>query len=94
MSSLSPPIGCTGNAGRNTSVPLRFATVHLRISRQFHFDKRWKVEFIANAFNLFNRFNAADVSPLCDPLKPAVCCAGELTASLDPRQFPFALKVN
>jgi hypothetical protein len=80
--------------GGNTFVPLRFATVDLRISRQFCFDARWKVEFIANACNLFNRFNPAGVSPLCDPLKPAACCAGELTASLDPRQFRFALEVN
>jgi hypothetical protein len=43
-------------------------------------------------FNLFNRFNVADVSPLCNPLSG--CRAGEPTAALDPRQFQFALKVN
>ena len=94
MSSLPPPIGGTGKLGRSTFVPLRSASVDLRIARQFHFNERWNVDFIANAFKLFKRFNAADVSPLCDPLEPAACRAGEPTAWLDPRQLRFALKVN
>jgi hypothetical protein len=45
-------------------------------------------------FNVINRFNVGDVSPLCNPLDPATCRAGEPTASLDPRQFQFALKLS
>jgi hypothetical protein len=93
-SSISPPLGCSGNLGRNTFVRPNFASVDLRVSRKFHFSERWNLEFIADAFNLFNRFNVADVSPLCNPLDPATCRAGEPTASLDPRQFQFALKIN
>ncbi|MBZ5543679.1 MAG: TonB-dependent receptor [Acidobacteriia bacterium] len=92
--SISPPFGCTGSLGRNTFVRPGFASVDLRVSRKFFFSERLNLEFIADAFNLFNRFNVADVNPLCDPLDPSTCRAGEPTASLDPRQFQFALKIN
>ena len=92
--SIAPPFGCTGNLGRNTFIRPGFASVDLRISRKFPITERWNVEFIADGFNLFNRFNVADVNPLCNPLDPSTCRAGEPTASLDPRQFQFALKVN
>ena len=65
----------------------------LRVSRRFYFGERLKMDILADAFNLFNRFNVADVSPLCNPLDAASCRAGEPTASMDPRQFQFALKV-
>jgi hypothetical protein len=53
-----------------------------------------KLDVIADVFNLFNRFNVGDVSPLCNPTDPAGCNAGQPTAALDPRQFQFALKVS
>ncbi|MGA2631035.1 MAG: TonB-dependent receptor [Terriglobia bacterium] len=92
--SISPPYGCTGNLGRNSFVRPGYASVDLRISRKFHVSERWNVEFIADGFNLFNRFTVADVNPLCNPLDPSTCRAGEPTAALDPRQFQFALKIN
>jgi len=49
---------------------------------------------IADVFNLANKNNVADVSPLCNPIDPAGCTAGQPTASLDPRQFQFGLKIN
>jgi hypothetical protein len=64
----------------------------LRVSRRFSFSDRWSLDVIADAFNLFNRFNVGDVNPLCNPL--STCNAGEPTAALDPRQFQFALKIN
>ncbi len=91
---ISPPFGCTGSLGRNTFTRPKFAQVDLRVSRKFYFSERWDPEFMADAFNLFNRFNVADVSPLSNPLDPATCRAGEPTAALDPRQFQFALKIN
>lgn len=91
---LAPPVGCTGNLGRNTFVRPWFTETDLRISRKFYPSERWNVEFIADAFNLFNRFNAGDVNPLCDPTNPSACLAGKPTAALDPRQFQFALKIN
>lgn len=91
---LSPPAGCTGNLGRNTFIRPWFTQTDLRISRKLYPSERWNVEFIADGFNLFNRFNVGDVNPLCDPTNPAACLAGQPTAALDPRQFQFALKIN
>jgi outer membrane receptor protein involved in Fe transport len=92
--SISPPFGCTGNLGRNTFARPSYFTVDLRVSRKIWFTEKWNLEVIADMFNLLNRFNVADVSPLCNPLDPATCRAGEPTAVLDPRQFQFALKIN
>ena len=92
--SISPPVGCTGNLGRNTFTRPGFFTFDLRVARKIHFGERWNLELIADMFNLFNRFNVGDVSPLCNPLDPANCRAGEPTAALDVRQFQFAVKIN
>ncbi len=92
--SLSPPFGCTGNLGRNTFTRPGFAQVDLRVSRKIELTEWRNLDLIMDAFNLFNRFNVGDVNPLCNPLDPATCRAGEPTAALDPRQFQFALKLN
>lgn len=91
---LSPPIGCTGNLGRNSFIRPGFAQVDLRIDRKFYPSERWNLEFIADGFNLLNRFNVGDVNPLCDPTTASACRPGEPTAALDPRQFQLALKIN
>ena len=92
--SIAPPAGCTGNLGRNTFIRPWFTETDLRVSRKFYPNERWNIDFIADAFNLFNRFNVGDVNPLCDPTNPSGCRAGEPTAALDPRQFQVALKIN
>lgn len=86
--------GCTGNMGRNFFKRPGFVALDLRISRKFNFTERVNLDFIVDMFNLFNRFNVGDVSPLCNPIDPSSCRAGEATAALDPRQFQFALKIN
>jgi Carboxypeptidase regulatory-like domain/TonB dependent receptor-like, beta-barrel len=92
--SLSPPGGCTGNLGRNAFIRPWFTQTDLRISRKFYPSEKWNLEFIADGFNMFNRFNVGDVNPLCDPTDPSACLAGQPTASLDPRQFQLALKIS
>jgi hypothetical protein len=88
------PRGCTGNLARNAFVRPGFFTFDLRLSRKIFFGERTNFEIIADAFNLFNRFNVADVNPLCDPTNASACQPGQPSAALDPRQFQFALKVN
>ena len=90
----SPPLGCTGNLGRNAFTREELIIFDLRISRRFWFTDRFNLEFITDVFKLFNRFNVADVNPLCNPVGNTSCTAGEPTAALDPRQFQFALKLN
>ncbi len=91
---VPPPFGCTGNLGRNSFTRPGYVSVDLRIARKFPIAERWNIEVIADMFNLFNRYNVADVSPLCNPLDPASCRAGEATATLDPRIFQFAIKIH
>ncbi len=94
IAGITPPAGCDGNLGRNRFVRPGFFQWDLRYSRRFPLGERVHLEFITDMFNLFNRFNVADVSPLCNPLDPAGCNAGQPSAALDPRQFQFALKLS
>jgi hypothetical protein len=87
-------LGCTGNLGRNTFYRPGFFSTDLRISRKFHFGEKWNLDVIADMFNVTNKFNVGDVSPLCNPIDPSTCRAGEPTAALDPRQFQFGIKIN
>jgi outer membrane receptor protein involved in Fe transport len=89
----SPPTGCVGNLGRNAFTRPGFFQIDLRISRKFAMGERLNLEVIADGFNMLNRFNVSDVSPLCDPTSGA-CNAGQPSAAHDPRTFQFALKLN
>ncbi|HEX8836505.1 MAG TPA: TonB-dependent receptor [Candidatus Acidoferrum sp.] len=89
-----PPAGCDGNLGRNRFVMPNFFQWDMRLSRRISLGERFKVDVIADAFNLFNRLNVAAVNQLCDPLAGATCSAGQPTASYDARQFQFALKLS
>jgi hypothetical protein len=89
---LTPPFGCTGNLGRNAFYRPGFQSWDLRISRKIYLGERVNLEAMADAFNLFNKFNVADVNPLCDPA--TTCAAGQPAAALDPRIIQFGLKIN
>jgi Carboxypeptidase regulatory-like domain/TonB dependent receptor len=90
---ITPPAGCIGNLGRNTFVTPGFFQFDLRLSRRFPLGERFKLDAIADAFNLTNRLNVAAVNQLCDPGSSSTCSAGQPTASYDARQFQFALKL-
>lgn len=49
-------------AGRNTGLGPNFWTVDLRLSRQFSFSDKGRVQIVAEAFNLLNRLNLASVN--------------------------------
>jgi hypothetical protein len=87
------PYGCTGNLGRNTFVRPLYFDLDLRFDRKFYLGETMNIEFIADAFNLLNRFNVLDVNLLCNPVG-ATCTAGQPSAAFDPRQFQFGLKFN
>ena len=86
--------GCNGNLGRNAFTSPNFFQMDLRLSRRIPLGERFKLDVIADAFNLFNRLNVAAVNQLCDPSAGSSCTAGQPTASYDARQFQFALKVS
>jgi hypothetical protein len=76
-----------GNLGRNSGTrPVTYFT-DMRLARRFHMTERWKLDVVADMFNLINRFNVADVNLLYQD-------AGRPTASFDARQCQFALKLS
>jgi len=91
---VSPPAGCNGSLGRNRFTSPNFFQVDMRLSRRIPLGERFKIDVIADAFNLLNRTNIAAVNQLCDPLAGSTCSAGQPTASYDARQFQFALKLS
>ncbi|MGC2474018.1 MAG: TonB-dependent receptor [Candidatus Sulfotelmatobacter sp.] len=76
-----------GNLGRNAGVTPWTAFGDMRFSKRIPFTERISADFIVDMFNIANKNNTAAVSPLFTN-------AGQATASYDPRQFQFAMKVN
>jgi hypothetical protein len=76
-----------GNLGRNAGVTPWTVFNDLRVAKRIYFGERFNMDLIADMFNIANRYNVAAVSPLFTN-------AGQATASYDPRQFQFALKLN
>ena len=68
--------------------------------RAFRFGERYRLDVIAEGFNLFNRFNEAAVSPDFRDVNAFAQRAGNgryysrPTAAYDQRQFQFGLKLN
>jgi hypothetical protein len=91
---VSPPAGCDGSLGRNRFTSPNFFQWDMRLSKRIPLGERFKLDLIADSFNLFNRTNIAAVNQVCDPTAGATCSAGQPTASYDARQFQFALKVS
>ena len=90
---ISPPAGCNGVLGRNRYTSPGFFEWDMRVSKRIPLGERFRLELIADAFNLFNRTNVAAVNQLCDPTAGSTCAAGQPTSAYDARQFQFALKL-
>jgi hypothetical protein len=90
----------TGNLGRNVGLTHSYQSLDLRVARTIPLGERFRLEVIAEGFNLFNRFNEAAASPRFEDVN----LVGERTsngryrsrstAAFDPRQFQFGLKLN
>ena len=90
----------SGSLGRNMGLTHRYSSVDLRVARLVPLGERFRLEIIAEGFNLFNRFNEAAASPFIDDVKLFNLRAdngryySRPTAAFDPRQFQFGLKLN
>ena len=74
-----------------------YASVDLRLSRAFKFGERYRIDIIAEGFNLFNKFNEASASPFYNDVNDFGKRNGgryysQPTAAFDPRQFQFGAK--
>jgi hypothetical protein len=76
-----------GSSGRNAYNKPTTVFTDMRIARKLNFTERVSLDAAVDIFNLINRFNVADVNPLYTN-------AGQPTATYDPRQFQFSLKLN
>lgn len=89
-----------GNLGRNMGLTRGFASVDLRIARAIRFGERFRIDLIAEGFNLFNRFNEGSASPFITDVNLTNQRAGNgrfrsrSTAAYDPRQFQFGAKFS
>jgi carboxypeptidase family protein len=90
----------TGDLARNMGLTHRYMSLDARLTRAIHFGERFRLDIIAEGFNLFNRFNEAAASPFIDNVNAFHQQAGngrfysQPTAAFDPRQFQFGLKLN
>ena len=90
----------TGDLGRNMGITHRFKSLDMRLTRVIRLGERLRLDVIAEGFNLFNRFNEAAASPFIDDVNAFRQRASNgryfsrSTASFDPRQFQFGLKLN
>lgn len=90
----------SGTLGRNMGITRKFMELDLRLTRTFRWNERVKLDVIAEGFNMFNRFNEASVTPFFDDVNAFGQRAGNgryysrATASFDPRQFQFGLKLS
>ena len=64
------------------------------IAKGVRFGERFRMDLIADMFNLFNHTNILAVNQLCDPSAGTTCQAGQPSAAYDARQFQFAVKMS
>jgi hypothetical protein len=90
----------TGSLGRSAGITHGYASLDLRITRAVRLGERFRLDVIAEGFNLFNRFNEAAASPLFTDVNAfnqrdsSGRYFSRPTSSFDPRQFQFGLKLN
>jgi hypothetical protein len=82
-----PSPGVAGNLGRNAFVGPRFASFNVRLQRNVTLTDFLSCQFIAEAFNLFNRTNVRTVNPNYQ-------LAGEPLSAFDPRQIQFGIRLR
>ncbi len=90
----------TGNLGRNMGITHNFFSVDLGITRAIRLGEKFRIDLIAQGFNLLNRFNEGSASPLFTDVNQFGQRAGNgrffsrPTAAFDPRQFQFGAKFS
>jgi len=91
-----PPAGTYGNAGRNILSSPGLATFDLSLFKTTPLSERWKLQFRAEFFNLFNRANFSFPSLIVLTTTGAPASAAGLISatSTDSRQIQFGLKLS
>ncbi len=83
--------------GRNAGTGFDFFNVNARLTRTFSFGENWKLEGIAEAFNLLNHVNGVTLNSTFGmgafPTNPASSFQ-QITAVSDPRTLQLALRLS
>jgi hypothetical protein len=79
--------------GRNTGKGFNFASLDLRVSRQIRLSERFRLDVIAEAFNVFNRANYQIPNNTFGAGTVPLPAFGRPTAAADPRQIQFGLRI-
>jgi len=87
------------NLPRNYGITHSYFSVDARLSYRTHLTENVKLDFIAEGFNLFNRFNEAAGNPFYDVVNSFGERKGnryysQPTSAFDPRQFQFGLRLS
>ena len=98
------PIGAYGDAGRNALRGPGYFGFDLQLSRSFQMGERFKLQVIANAFNILNHANyVGGFAPAGQPagatygtVSTALNSStfGQITGAYDPRILQFAMKLH
>ena len=95
-----PPPNSNGSLGRNMGITHSYMSLDMRLMRSIRFGETTRLDLIAEGFNLFNRFNEAAAAPFFTAVNEFGQRASNgrfysrPTASYDPRQFQFGVKLN
>ncbi|MEK6283118.1 MAG: TonB-dependent receptor [Acidobacteriota bacterium] len=95
-----PPPNTNASLGRNMGITHGYMSLDLRLMRSIRFGETTRLDLIAEGFNLFNRFNEAAAAPFFTAVNDFKQRASNgryysrPTASFDPRQFQFGVKLN
>jgi carboxypeptidase family protein len=90
----------TGSLPRNYGLTHRYVSLDMRVMKLVPLGENFRLELIAEGFNLFNRFNEAAASPFIDDVRAFNLRAdsgryySRPTAAFDSRQFQFGLRLN
>ncbi len=90
----------SGNLGRNMGITHGYASLDMRLSRAINFGERFRIDLIAEGFNLFNRFNEGSATPFSADVNTFGQRASNghyysrPTAAYDSRQFQFGAKFS
>lgn len=91
------PVGTFGDTGRNTLCGPSFFDTDISLAKEFKLTERFKLQFRAEIFNIFNHENFANPNNNVFSASGAVnASAGTITASnvgSTPRQMQFGLKL-
>jgi hypothetical protein len=91
-------------AGRNTGIGPSFWTFDVRLAKQVAIRERARIEFMVEAFNLFNHLNYASVNNIVGPIAGPFRLEGRhdrtpsqplgFTAAFDPRRVQLGVRLN